>query len=124
MALEENIIKRDVFNACRFVVSHDLEHSVDHQHGVPMWKDSLNTANIHLCITLEERYAAGILLLFKQLSGEQVIEMMTAAISDNSPTQGSTYQKQVTYQIKDLVPNTFVCKSKLVINRACRRNNE
>ena len=108
VALEENVIERDVLDADGSRVAVHFQHAVHQQHRVAMRQDALNPPNVQSRIAGEEGCAVDRLSLRQQLTGQQVIQFMTGFISDDPTPDRPANESQITENVQSLLTRAFV----------------
>src|SRR5665213_158236 len=124
MALEENIVKRDVFDAGGLGVPDDFQNAIDHQHRIAVGEYSLDSADVHGRVAMQQVLAVRRFLLLEKLAGQHMIEAMPALIGDDSAAKGAADEKQIADQIEHLMSAAFVGEAKCVVDRAIAADHQ
>ena len=85
MALEENIVKGDVFDADRLVIALDFQHPIHQQHRIAVGQNALDPADIQCGVAMHQRLPGGAGLFFQQSPGQQMIQLMPALVPTTGP---------------------------------------
>src|SRR5579859_3618201 len=118
MALEENVVERNVFNANSFGVAGDFQDAVDQKHGIAVGKDALDPANVHLGGRRNNNQKMGVVFLVEELFGQQMVEGMSALAGDDAAADGTADEEQVADQVEDFMADAFIGEAELVVDRA------
>lgn len=123
VALEEDIVEGDVFDADGFGVGVDFQDAVNHEHGVAVGEDALDFADVEGGFAVEEGGAVGVLFGVEEFFGEEVVEGVAGLVGDDAAADGSADEIEVADEVQYFVAGAFVGEAEVVFDGASGADN-
>ena len=110
MALEEGFVARNTLDTDD-IVRTDLDDLINHQEGIAVWEEFTNTVDIkdRCRIRIVERSLSFVELnILTDLSSHLIVDLMPWAISQDTTTDRTTDEREVTKHIEKLVARRLI----------------
>lgn len=124
MTLEKLLVECDVFYSFYIGITFDFNNAVNQQERISMRQDFRDLPyvqdGIGTVLSESKLLLSGLVEFFYEL----LVQRMPAFVRNDSAVDWPAYENKVANEVKDFVPDTFVFKAILVVNRAFGVDNQ